>query len=260
MKVIAYNCIGCSSEYSKKVSKEGYFYFTINIYDCLERVYSHIDENNIDIYECSTFKKENLEDNLNEVINGLDISKEKNYIINGQDYKISITPVDYLISNVKTIEELFYPKYENFTECEKILREFYSIPSNIEIGFFRIDLNTQNEDEDEFLYKAYYNKINLNLSLCIKTTIPTTIPSTIPTTITTSILTIIYTTIPTTFTTTIPTKNPTTIPTTIVTTIPTKNPTTIITTIPTKIPTTIVKFQQQLLLLFQLKFLQQCLQ
>ena len=52
-----------------------------------------------------------------------------------QHYKISITPVDYLISNEKTIGDLFYPKYENYTECEIILREFYNIPSNKEISF-----------------------------------------------------------------------------------------------------------------------------
>ena len=130
IKVTAYNCIDCEEKYSKKVSKEGIFYFKIIFYDCFERVYSFIEENNIDIYECSQFRKDNIDSNLNEIVNSLNINKDKNYIVKGQDYNVSITPVDYKMTDIKTIDELFIPKYVNFQECEIILREHYNIPDN----------------------------------------------------------------------------------------------------------------------------------
>ena len=171
-----------------------------------------------------------------------DTNYNKNYKLEANDYNVTITPVNYLKSDLKTYEESIFPGYFNFTECEEILREQYSIPNNKVIGLFRIDLNNPDENGNAILYRAYIdNSKTLNLTICMKipTTIPTTIITTIPTTIITAIPTTIITTIPTTIVTTISTTIITTIPTTIITTIATTTYSTIPTTISTIIPTTI---------------------
>ena len=204
IKVVAYNCIDCEVSHSKKVSKEGIFYFKIIFYDCFERVYSIIEENNIDIYECSQFRKDNIDSNLNEIVNSLSITKDKNYIVKGQDYSVSITPVDYKMTDIKTMPEIFIPAYANFQECEIILGDYYNIPDNNEIGLFRINFDSSNDDRETVLYRAYWNKNNLDLSLCI---MPTTIVTSLPeTTIITTLpeTTIITTLAQTTITTTLP--------------------------------------------------------
>ena len=135
------------------------------------------------------------------------------------------------MTDIKTITELFIPKYANFQECEIILRDHYNIPDNNEIGFFRINLDSSNDDRETVLYRAYWNKNNLDLSLCI---IPTTIVTTLPeTTIITTLpeTTIITTMIQTTIATTLPAS--TIITSMPLTTIITSTPlTTIVTTLP----------------------------
>ena len=117
-----------------------------------------IEEKKIDI------KKENLIDELDSIIDGID--KGKIYKKVGEDYSILIYPTNssYLTSTT----------HVNFSQCESILRTTKQIPDSSVITFLQIEL--ENEDSKSLInqveYKAYdENFTQLDLSLCGDATI-----------------------------------------------------------------------------------------
>ena len=109
------------------------------------------------------------------------IEPNKNYKIIGKDFIAQIIPIDYLDeNNTKNNTENDFSSsssYINFTECEKILRDFYKIYSPRKIIFVQIELNNTNDDilVSQIEYQAYDDKEKkmLNLSLCESSNIKT---------------------------------------------------------------------------------------
>ena len=133
-----------------------------NYFDCLDNYYKYETINNIYFYYCSQFKKDDIDNNFIQILNRLTLGNDesntnynKNYKLEAKDYNVTITPVNYFKSDLKTYEESFYPEYYNFTECEVILRKHYNIPSTKVIGFYRIDLSNSDENGNTILYRAY---------------------------------------------------------------------------------------------------------
>ena len=111
------------------------------------------------IEETIYIKKENLINELDEIIDGIEIGKIYKKI--GEDYSILIYPTNstYLTSTT----------HVNFTQCESILRNTLEIPESSIITFLQIEL--ENEDSKSLInqveYQAYVdNDTPLNLSIC----------------------------------------------------------------------------------------------
>ena len=101
------------------------------------------------------------------------IDENKTYKIIGKDFIAQIIPLD---ENTTNNADIFTSSYTNFTECEKILREFHKIYSPRKITFIQVELNNSNTDIliNQIEYKAYDDsKTPLNLSLCENSTIKT---------------------------------------------------------------------------------------
>ena len=103
--------------------------------------------------------KEQLEDNLQEIMNEIDIGKK--YEINGDDYNLTITPINDL-STVKST-------YADFSECEKILRGKLNISDKEILTILQIEIDKMNEKAltSQVEYAIYNEKREkLNLSYC----------------------------------------------------------------------------------------------
>ena len=89
----------------------------------------------------------------------IDIGKK--YIINGNDYNITITPINHLDS--------FKSTFVDFSLCQEILRNQYKIPSDEILTILQIEINKMNEKAltDQVEYAIYdKNKKKLDLSYC----------------------------------------------------------------------------------------------
>ena len=119
---------------------------------------------NITIDEGDILKYEHFRYEVNKIINSFEIGKD--YEINNNNGKASLRPINsYILGN---------STYIDFTECEKILRNHYSISSDRILSFLLIELN--NNDNNSLVNKVEYqifddNKNILNLSLCSETNI-----------------------------------------------------------------------------------------
>ena len=142
------------------------------IIHCLDNYTSHYKEKDIYYYICPNYNKDEVIDNINDIIDKID--KNKNYIIEGKDYTTKITPIDYSDPDANTNTELFSPStYANFSNCESILRGYNNLLSPKKITFVQIEINNTIDDilVNQIEYKAYDNKTELNLSLCDNETI-----------------------------------------------------------------------------------------
>ena len=124
----------------------------------------NVNNNDIDITKTIVKKtKEEFAQNMTNLINTIVIGKK--YIIQGEDFNLTIKPTDVNIPNSTNV---------NFSECEKILRDYYKIfPPRI-ITFFMLELENKNEKSliNNIGYQAYDdNKTILDLSLCNNTNI-----------------------------------------------------------------------------------------
>ena len=84
------------------------------------------------------------------------IDNNTRYVIIAKDYVTHVIPIDYSDKNENT--EIFYPSsYVNFSECEKILRDYYYIYTPRKITFIQIELNNTNNDilVNQLEYQAY---------------------------------------------------------------------------------------------------------
>ena len=150
------------------------FIFKINIFpppkiiECLDKDLS-LDNKNDDYssHLCPNYTKNNILDNLEDIVNQID--ENKTYQIIGENITIGVMPIDYLdVNNTNKNKEIFSSS-TNFTECEKILREYYKIESPRKITFIQVELNNTNDDIliNQIEYQVYDDKKNqLNLSLC----------------------------------------------------------------------------------------------
>ena len=103
--------------------------------------------------------KEELEDSLKEIMDTIEIGKK--YIINGDDYNLTITP----IKDLSTIKAT----YVDFTLCEQLLRKECNISSDEILTILQIELDKMNEKAltSQVEYEIYNEeKDRLNLSYC----------------------------------------------------------------------------------------------
>ena len=103
--------------------------------------------------------KEELEQYLNEIMKEIDIGKK--YEINGNDYNITITPLNDIDS--------FKSTFIDFSECEEILRNEYKLSQDEILTVLQIEINKMNDKAltNQVEY-ALYNEIRqkLDLSYC----------------------------------------------------------------------------------------------
>ena len=131
-----------------------------------EKAIFHDSKNDIYYHFCPQYNKAKINENILDIVDRIDSITR--YIIEAQDYFAKIAPINYLKENINT--EIFLPfSYTDFTECEKILRNIYTIDSSRNITFIQVEI--ENTDEDIFInqleYKAFDDtKKELNLSLC----------------------------------------------------------------------------------------------
>ena len=103
--------------------------------------------------------KEELEDSLDDIMKEIIIGKK--YEINGNDYNITITPINDL--------DLFKSTFVDFSSCEEILRKKYNIPSEEVLTILQIEIDKINEKAltNQVEYAIYNEKkIKLDLSYC----------------------------------------------------------------------------------------------
>ena len=102
--------------------------------------------------------KEKLENNLDDLMKMIEIGKK--YEINGDDYNITITPINNTDSK---------SSFVNFSLCERILREKHNISSDEILTILKIEIDKMNDRAltNQIEY-AIYNEIKqkLNLSYC----------------------------------------------------------------------------------------------
>ena len=131
-----------------------------------EKAIFHDSKNDIYYHFCPQYNKAKINENILDIVDRIDSITR--YIIEAQDYFAKIAPINYLKENINT--EIFLPfSYTDFTECEKILRNIYTIDSSRNITFIQVEI--ENTDEDIFInqleYKAFDDtKKELSLSLC----------------------------------------------------------------------------------------------
>ena len=206
LKITAYDCPKPNNYkcISKRVSKETYYYFIITLYgysdtlqlilsdtlnspqpilsstDILQNYYFDLGkcisqniENSFNTLLCPNYSIEKMNENINEIVN--QINENTNYKIKTNDYIIQITLLENNSSQNlnKNIFSLNLT-YVNFSECEKILRDYYKIFPPRKIIFIQIEINNINNNIliNQIEYQAYDdNKNILNLSLCNSTNI-----------------------------------------------------------------------------------------
>ena len=103
--------------------------------------------------------KEKMEENLKEIINIIEIGKK--YIINGDDYNMTISPINVI--------DTFQSTYVELSICEQILRKQYNLSSNEILTILQIEIDKKNEKAltNQVEYGIYdKNKNNLDLSYC----------------------------------------------------------------------------------------------
>ena len=103
--------------------------------------------------------KEELIDNLDDIITKIDIDKK--YEIKGKDFILRISPTN----------ESLYPNstHVNFGECEKVLRNFYNISNTSILTLLQLELENDNLNSliNQIEYEIYDNEQQkLNLTLC----------------------------------------------------------------------------------------------
>ena len=88
---------------------------------------SHDVKNDVYSHVCINFTKNDILDNLQEVVKKIDESKT--YKIIGKDFIAQVVPIDYLDeNNTNNNNEIFSSSsHTNFTDCEIILRDHYKI-------------------------------------------------------------------------------------------------------------------------------------
>ena len=102
---------------------------------------------------------EEIVENLNKIVDSIELGQI--YEIKGEDYEINIQPINNDVAKNKT--------YVDFSECEKILRETYSIPEDEILTTIQIEINSKNEQSltNNVEYAVYdSNKNKLDLSPC----------------------------------------------------------------------------------------------
>ena len=131
------------------------------------RYNSDIPSNNIDIIfydEGEVIKgklnktKENLEDEIDKIINIIEIGQK--YKIDGDDYNITISPID---------EISYFDTYIDFLECEDILRLRHNLSDKEVLTIMQIEIDkmVENTLANQIEYAVYDEKRNkLNLSFC----------------------------------------------------------------------------------------------
>ena len=103
--------------------------------------------------------KEEMEDNLKEIIDVIEIGKK--YIINGDDYNMTISPINVI--------DTFQSTYVELSICEQILRKQYNLSSDEVLTILQIEIDKKNEKAltNQVEYGIYdSNKKNLDLSYC----------------------------------------------------------------------------------------------
>ena len=103
--------------------------------------------------------KEEIINKVDEIINEIEIGKEYKFF--GNDYNIKIGPL-----NAKNYGNL--TKYIDFSLCEDILKNYYSLSSNSILSLFKIEIYN-NTNSLFFVFDG--NKNLLDLSLCMKETL-----------------------------------------------------------------------------------------
>ena len=119
---------------------------------------------NTTIKGSTSLKKEELEENIEEVINVIEIGK--NYEIKGEDYEMKIHPIDTDLGENKTNVD--------FSECESILRKKYNISDDQILTTLQIEIQSKLENSltNKVEYAVYdENKNKLDLSCCDKITV-----------------------------------------------------------------------------------------
>ena len=113
-----------------------------------------------DIIKGKTNKtKEEIEENLKEIIDIIEIGKK--YIINGDDYNMTISPNNVIYT--------FQSTYVELSICEQILRKQYNLSSDEILTILQIEIDKKNEKAltNQVEYGIYdKNKNNLDLSYC----------------------------------------------------------------------------------------------
>ena len=118
--------------------------------------YINIKNNNITTLNIS---KEKLFEDLDEIVKEIEIGE--NYKIKGEDFTLSIYPINSTVSPSST--------HVNFSECESILREYYNISPSVILTFFQLEINNNNSKSlvNNVEYQVYdNNKIMLDLNKC----------------------------------------------------------------------------------------------
>ena len=140
---------------------------------CLNKSISFDPIKNISTHICPDYNLDKIMINIDDILPRID--NNTRYVIIAKDYVTHIIPIDYSDTNENT--EIFYPSsYVNFSECEKILRDYYHIYSPRKITFIQIELNNTNNEilVNQLEYQAYDDEYTkLNLSLCNNTYIET---------------------------------------------------------------------------------------
>ena len=112
------------------------------------------------IQKKSTQTKEEIINNLDNIMEGYDIGKI--YEIFGNDYNIKISPI-----NIKDHDDI--STYIDFSNCEKILREVNKLDSSDTLTVYQMEINNPHEQSliNEVKYSVFNeNKKRLNLSVC----------------------------------------------------------------------------------------------
>ena len=140
---------------------------------CLDNYIDYDSLKEISIHYCPDYILAEVNENALDMIFRIDINQT--YKIFAQDYVALITPIDYSDPDTNTNTEVFSPSsYANFSECEKLLRNYYKIYTPRKITFIQIELN--NTYDNVLVNQVEYmvfddNHTILNLSLCQKANI-----------------------------------------------------------------------------------------
>ena len=126
---------------------------------CYNKAYYHYDNKTNKYYACINKTKEQLIQNISELIEDIEI--DQTYEIKGNDYSVKISPINAtVLSSVSHV---------NFTKCVDLLRISYGISPSRYITFMQLEINNTNSKTliNTIEYQAYDdNKRLLNLSVC----------------------------------------------------------------------------------------------
>ena len=135
---------------------------------CLDQSISYDDKKSIYFYLCPNYKTDEIQKNIDEIIDLIDFNKT--YIIKAKDYIVKINHVNNSDPNYNNNSDIYDLSTKvNFLECEKILRENYTILPPRQLTFLQIQINNTINDVlvNQIEYHVYDDQKNsLNLSLC----------------------------------------------------------------------------------------------